>query len=223
MRTHEERATRKYLRNAVVDARRNEVPLVLIGSYARGTSTHELSDIDVLMVSEQMTEPAPDAIHIVSLSEEQLAERVSRGDDFAQWALRFGVPLTCRKTWTQLVTRLLNDAPWPSTARKLEQLSRRLAVAEDLLEMGDVDAAREESGSALNLVSRALLLHEGSFPLSSPELPMQLRHRGDGELANAIERFRSEGFTTKEDVARLLELIRQRSADLRESDSAGPG
>lgn len=217
MRTQADRAARKYLRQALVDARRREVPLVLLGSYARGTSARALSDIDVLVLGDQRHDTAPDVVHVVRLSPKQLADRVHRGDDFAQWALRFGVPLTCREQWAQLADRLLGDAPWPSTERKLDQFTRRLAVAEDLLGMGDVDAAREEAGSALNLVSRAALLNAGSFPLSTPELPAQLHRIGERELAQAIDAFRSGAVTIEEDVGSLIALIRSRADGLRDA------
>jgi predicted nucleotidyltransferase len=214
MRTQADRAARKYLRRAVVEARRDQVPLVLLGSYARRTSTSNVSDVDVLVLDGRRLGPTPEAVHVVRLSKEQLVHRVRRGDDFTQWALRYGVPLTCRKEWSQLADQLLVDAPWPRTERKLEQLGHRLAVAEDLLGMGDVDAAREESGSALNLVSRAGLLGVGHFPLSTPELPEQLRKVGERELAQAIDAFRSGGITTKAEVGELIGLIRWKAADL---------
>lgn len=209
-----ERANRKQLRTAIVEARRTKVPLVLLGSYARGTSTRALSDIDLLVIGDQTTGTAADALHIVWLSGEQLADRVRRGDDFAQWALRFGVPLTCREAWAQLVDRLLGGAPWPSTERKLEQLARRIAVADDLVEMGDIEAAREEVGSALNLIARAVLLDAGTFPLSTPELPAQLRSNGDAGLAHGIEASRAGQVTTEEDLRGLLALIRKTAGRL---------
>ncbi len=214
MNTRREGAARKGLRRAVIEARRNDIPLVLVGSYARGTSTRALSDIDVLVLGDHELVTKADPVHVVRLSEEELADRVRRGDDFAQWALRFGVPLTCGDEWTHVAEKLLEHAPWPSTQRKLDQLARRVTVAEDLLRMGDVGAAREEAGSALNLVSRARLLHAGEYPFSTPELPEQLRAIGEDSLAAAIDDFRSGAVTAESEVERLLELIRGKGADL---------
>lgn len=214
MRTQVEGAARKSLRRTLMEARRNDIPLVLLGSYARGKATPALSDIDVLVLGDHGLATMSDPVHVVSLSQEQLAERVRGGDDFAQWALRFGVPLTCRDEWAHLAEKLLENAPWPSAQRKLDQLARRLDVAEDLLRMGDVDAASEEAGSALNLVARARLLNAGEYPFSTPELPDQLCAIGDDALAAAIGKFRSGAVTAASAVQNLIELIRAKAADV---------
>lgn len=222
MRTPTERAALKYLKRAVVHARRANVPLVLVGSYARGKATTGLSDVDVLIVGDEVVDSVPDAVHVVRLSRDQLVERLEQGDDFAQWALRFGVPLTCRKQWTERAEELLRSAPWPSVDRKLRQLGRRVSVVEDLVRMGDGDAAREEVGVALNLASRALLLGAGVFPLSTPELLDQLSAIGENGLATALAEFRAGEIDSAEDVASLLRLIKDRRAGLSTATGASP-
>ena len=63
-------------------------------------------------------------------------------------------------------------------------------MAFELLEVGDVDAASEELLFAASHVARAVLLKQGVFPLSRPELPSQLKDVDPslaGLLAELIE------------------------------------
>jgi hypothetical protein len=63
---------------------------------------------------------------------------------------------------------------------------KRISVALELLEVGDVDAASEELMFAASHVARATLLQHGVFPLSRPELPSQLQTIDPG-LARLLE------------------------------------
>ena len=59
-------------------------------------------------------------------------------------------------------------------------------MALDLLAVGDVEAASEELMFAVTHVARAILLKEGVFPLSRPELPAQLRD-SEPDIARLLE------------------------------------
>lgn len=209
-----ERAVKKFLWRAIAAARDRHTPLVLLGSYSRGTAIQGVSDIDLLLVDGDRAERVPESVHLIRLTRQQLEERVGQGDDFAQWALRYGRPITCRQDWAGLAERLLRDAPWPSVHRKLEQLKKRLTLAEDLLEMGDIEAAQEETGSALNLLARAMLLSSERFPLSGPELSSQLRSIGEHDLARQLDRLRSPLGSDGTVLSAVLTEVRQKVAKL---------
>lgn len=208
--TTQERAARKFLWRAIDEARSRDIQLVLVGSYARGTSTHAISDVDLVMIDGDAFDEVPTGLHLVRMSRDDLTERVAAGDDFAQWALRYGTALTRKNEWSRLADELLDGAPWPRVERKLKQLQKRFELFADLLEMGDLDAAREEASSALNLTARALLLQARHFPLSSPELPDQLRAIGEHKLAEMLEWLRSDPEQSTTRLERINTLVRSK-------------
>ncbi len=163
-----------------------ERPVVLIGSHARRTQVSPTSDIDVLVLDTASPMLPPANIQVITIAPEEFRRRVLNGDDFALWALRFGVPLSGNRVWQELRQEVMADAPWPSSASNQARALRRVRAAEALLEMGDLPAAQEETLFALSHVARAELLASGVFPLSRPELPLQLAESGKSELAAAL-------------------------------------
>lgn len=161
--------------------------VVLVGSVARGTRNSPAGDLDVLILDGTHSKVLMPGLQVTVLSSSALADRVISGDDFAQWALRFGVPIRGRSKWTELKTQLLERAPWPEPQRKQEQASKRIERARDLLEMGDEHAAQEELMYAASHLARATLLEKRVFPLSRPELAAQLKRVEHPELAELLE------------------------------------
>src|ERR671910_786278 len=121
-------AERKYLRRLVAAMPRGH-PVVLVGSWARGTAVSPWSDIDVLVVGEGEPTLAPSRLQVMVMSSAELRRRLMTGDDFPHWALRFGVPLSGRKAWESLREELLPEAPWPDSDRKLLQARRKWEAA----------------------------------------------------------------------------------------------
>ncbi len=162
--------------------------VVLIGSWARGTQSEATSDIDIL-VGLPAGRRCPSAIrmHAICLSSRELEERTSAGDDLALWCLKFGIPLSGRSTWHRLKERLLKNGVQPRPQPKLDLATSQFSYAEELLEMGDVEASQEELKVGLGHLSRALLITRGVFPLSRPEIPHQLRSIGEEGLARLLD------------------------------------
>ncbi len=181
---------RKYLRGLLWSSPPGS-PIVLVGSWARGTSNARWSDIDVLVMGDHDGPLPPPRIQVITITQEELRCRVHAGDDFAQWALRFGVPLAGRHTWDELRKQLLSDAPWPKAALQHKRARKKLKTASDLFRMGDLPAAEEEIRFALSHLARAELLHRRIFPLSRQELPVQLREAGKPRLAEMLARANS--------------------------------
>ena len=181
---------RVYLSRLVMRPAPEDGMLVLIGSWARGVRDDSTSDVDIVQLNGEPVCDVPSYIQMIYLSDDSLRRRVLEGDDFPQWVLRFGVPLTRRHQWNRL-QQLVLDVGWPSIERKWHQAKRRLEVAEELLDMGDVDAARQELLCTWHLTARLLLLSCKVFPLSRPELAAQLRRFGRDAFA-AIPRTLAE-------------------------------
>lgn len=200
---------RKYLRG-LLGMLPSKDPVVLVGSWARGAAASEWSDIDILVVSDVRPSLPPPRIHVIVIPRAEFERRLLEGDDFPQWALRFGVPLAGRRAWARLRSRLLQAAPWPGSYRKIHQAMRKLRTAEDLLHMGDSDAAEEEIRFGLSHIARAELLSHNVFPLSRPELAQQLKGIGDSALAQMMNRANDASPMNEAEIKEALELLRNR-------------
>lgn len=204
---------RKFL-GALIRSLPSNTPVVLVGSWARGTVIADLSDIDVLVIADQPTPTPPAEVQVILLPEERFRDRLRRGDDFPQWALRFGLPLSGRKRWRELSDSLLQDAPWPSVGRKLGQADHKLFAVRDLLEMGDMPAAEEELRFALSHIARALLLSRHVFPLSRPELPEQLVQADLPSFARYLRRLNTPKPLARAEITLLAGAAERRANEL---------
>ncbi|HEY6768900.1 MAG TPA: HEPN domain-containing protein [Candidatus Sulfotelmatobacter sp.] len=76
---------------------------------------------------------------------------------------------------------------WPDWRKKIRHAARRLTLAATLLETGDLEAAAEEMLYAVSHTARAVLLKNGIFPLSRPEIIGQLRDSGHEHLGTLLQ------------------------------------
>ena len=152
--------------------------VVLVGSAARGVRTY-CSDVDVLVLNEdgkRVTLKRPGDTHLQQDSRCRFQQRLADGDDYPAWALRFGVPLRdADGWWAEQVAAERATPHWPDWCPKVAHARKRLHLALEMLEIGDIDAAAEELLLAASHVARAVLLRAHTFPLSRPELPGQLQ------------------------------------------------
>jgi predicted nucleotidyltransferase len=199
-------AERKYLRGLLMSTPAT-YPVVLVGSWARGTASSRWSDIDVLVVGEHDGPVPPPRIQLITMTQAELGQRVAAGNDFAQWALRFGHPLRNRHQWDDLKSQLLAKAPWPAREAQIKHARKKLKTSHDLLAMGDISAAEEEVRFALSHVARAELLARRVFPLSRQELPRQLRDVYQKQLADMMETANSPTPMTASEVQTALSLV----------------
>ena len=151
--------------------------VVVIGSAARGAMSGR-SDIDVLVLRDdhhRILIERPGNIHLQQESRLRFLDRLKDGDDYPGWALRFGVPIRDPDGWwAERVADELSAPHWPDWRPKVNHARKRLSIALELLGVGDVEAASEELMFAVSHIARAILLKQGVFPLSRPELPEQL-------------------------------------------------
>ena len=163
--------------------------VVLVGSCARGV-THRSSDVDVLVLHDdghRIRMKRPGDIHLQQDSRSRFLRRLEDGDDYPGWALRFGTPLRDPDGWwAKHAAAEIASPHWPDWCPKVEQARKRMKMASELLDVGDLDAASEELLFAASHVARATLLRDGVFPLSRPELPSQL-DTVDSSLGRLLE------------------------------------
>jgi len=181
----------------------SDCAVVLIGSAARGCRT-EHSDIDILLIStEKITSlPLISGYHIKFETEADFMRRLAAGEDFEAWCVRLGVPLVDRAVWSRIKAVAVDV--WPRWELKVLHGVRRLLLASQLSEMGDLFAAKEELVFALGHIARGLLLKTGTFPLSRPELAGQVRSLGYVHLADLHERLRIGETPSPEEITLAL-------------------
>ena len=203
---HARLAERRYLRRVLrsLTAAGDSGVLLLVGSAARRTRIEPSSDLDLVVLGDADLPPAPVGIQIRQTTTSEFEDRARAGDDFSQWALRFGIPLHGRREWGELVRRLGDGLPWPDQRVNVARAEARIADAGALLEMGDLDAAQEQVYFAISQVARARLLEAGVFPRSRPELAGQVGQLGDSQLAEAL---RIESWANPLPQSQVEELI----------------
>ena len=162
--------------------------VVLVGSAARGAMSPR-SDIDVLVLhpdEQRIRLGRPGDIHLQQDSRSRFLKRLADGDDYPGWALRLGLPLRDPDDWwARHAAAELASPHWPNWQPKVDHARKRLRMATALLDLDDLDAASEELLFAASHVGRAILLKSGTFPLSRPEMPSQLK-RADAHLAELL-------------------------------------
>ena len=163
------------------------ISVILIGSVARSTQTSQ-SDLDLLVVGDRLpvVSRRPDRLHVQILTTPQFIERLRAGDDFASWCVRYGVPLLTSDGWLQIVNSP-EAKTWPDWRKKIRHAARRLTLAATLLEANDIAASAEEMLYGVSHTARAILLKNGVFPLSRPEIIQQLKDGNQEHLAVLLQ------------------------------------
>ena len=151
--------------------------VVLVGSGARGTMNGR-SDVDILVLHDdgrRIRLERPGDVHVQQDSRWRFLRRLEDGDDYPGWALRFGILIhDSDGWWAKHVAAEVDNPHWPDWRAKMGHAKKRMCLASQMLDVGDIDAASEELMFAASHVARAALLKHGVFPLSRPELPSQL-------------------------------------------------
>jgi hypothetical protein len=161
----------------------------LTGSTARRRRT-AISDLDYHIVGARRrpeVNDLPGEVDIVTTTTVRFHQQLIKGDDFAQWTLRYGYILHDSGPMRDAIKLLVARDLWPSPAAKLARLPDHRREAERLLTMSDRDAAQQQIRAMLTTAARGLLLAGGVFPLARSELPRQLEHLGHVALAGQLE------------------------------------
>jgi predicted nucleotidyltransferase len=165
----------------------SQFAVILVGSVARNAATAQ-SDLDLVVVAEEALdiERVGERLHVQSFTEVGYLERLREGDDFVAWCVRYGIPIVNSVIWDRIVNST-EAQTWPEWRLKIEHAARRLLLANDLLLLGDEDAAAEELTYAVSHVGRSLLLKQHIFPLSRPEMIAQLANAGHAPLSKILQ------------------------------------
>lgn len=190
-----------------------EPTVLLMGSAARGSMTLR-SDIDLLVITSNPLNRilTPPRIHLHPKTRADFLKSLRDGDELVSWAVRFAAPLRDSTGWWQEVSK--SRTSWPDWRQKLVHIAKRLRTAQIAIKDGDKDASEEELVMAASHCGRAILLQVESFPLSRPELPMQLSQVGEQALSDILSRL-MQGGVNLDEMKKMFAMLRKLHRRLR--------
>lgn len=167
----------------------NTAALLAIGSMVRRSSP--VNDVDLVYIV-RLGRPRfrthPLDVDIRVYGAQEVGNLLSGGHDLLSWCLRYGY-LICQHShfWSSLKHEWKDRVPLPNPEVAERRTAQAQRTYEQLLELGDSDAAHEQLVSLLTHRAWASLLRNNVHPASRPELPDQLRSVGEHSLANSLE------------------------------------
>ncbi|MYC85486.1 MAG: hypothetical protein F4X18_08220 [Acidimicrobiia bacterium] len=147
-------------------------------------------DLDLVIIHRarypELPRPSID-VDVRYYEETDVLRRLASGHDYLSWTVRYGRVLFERDGWwTRLAADWRHRLLLPSAAEARERADRARRIYDDLMVIGDYDAAAEIRLSMLTFLARAALSSAGVFPRSRPELPDQLREIDDHDAADRL-------------------------------------
>jgi len=184
----------------------NTAALLAIGSLARGAGP--VNDVDLVYIV-RLGRPRfrthPLDVDIRVYEAQEVGGLLSEGHDLLSWCLRYGF-LICEhnRFWSNLKHEWKDRVPLPNPAVAEQRAVQAQRTYEQLLELGDSDAAHEQLVTLLTHRAWASLLRNNVHPASRPELPDQLRSVGEQSLANSLEQaLRERAKRANEDIGAI--------------------
>lgn len=167
----------------------NTAALLAIGSIVRRATP--VNDVDLVYICRAARPrfcPHPLDVDIRIYAAQEVGDLLSTGHDLLSWCVRFGY-LVCEHDhfWTTLRQSWKDRVPLPNPAVAEQRAAQAQHRYEQLLNLGDIDAAHDQLISLLTHRAWASLLRHNVHPASRPELPDQLRALGEHSLANVLQ------------------------------------
>lgn len=182
---------RAWTLDAVERARSDEAIEAIVASGSAVREVESSADLDLVLVYRGrrpgLTRPPID-VDLRQYEQDDVSTKLASGHDYLSWTVRFGCVLFERDAWWTRLRAEWNDRlalPSASEARKRARETKR--HYENMLAVGDRDAAAELLVSMLTHLARAALSDGGVFPQSRPELARQLRGIGEEALADRLD------------------------------------
>lgn len=158
----------------------------LTGSTARARRT-AISDLDYHVIGlRPRYDDLPEDVDVYATDVERFWTKLREGDDMVHWTLRFACILHDSGVFREGLAAVEREGLWPDPGRHLARLPRIAELTDQLIEMGDRDAALDQLRAGLTSLARASLLTAGVFPLARSELPLQLETIRERDLAAAL-------------------------------------
>ena len=169
-----------------VESNANILAVIAMGSAVRPDVTS--LDLDLVVIckkSASLVCRPPMEVDVRKFDAADVRKEIQSGNDLLGWSVKFGVILFERsRFWTNILQECSNNLPFPSAeiARKRAEVTKQRV--QELIRIGDMEAALEQKISYYTHLARAALIEHGVYPASRPELPTQLRATGEVVLAD---------------------------------------
>lgn len=183
-------AARAWTLGAVAEAERDGAIDAIVASGSAVRDVEHSEDLDLVLVYRQRRPVLPKPPIEVDLQQHERGEAVRKleaGHDYLSWTVRHGRALFERDGWWSRLRGEWNDRlSLPSAAEARERAGKAERRRDEMLAIGDRDAAADLEIAMLTYLARAALGEVGVFPLSRPELAGQLRGIGERRLAERL-------------------------------------
>lgn len=162
--------------------------VVASGSAVRDVEQSDDLDLLVVFATRRPSLPrAPLDVDLRLYEETELLCKLEAGHDYLSWTIRYGHVLFEREAWwTRLSEAWIDRLVLPSADDARERARKAKRLYDDVVAIGDHDAAAELRVSMLTNLARAALTSAGVFPKSRPELAEQLRGINNQALADRL-------------------------------------
>lgn len=184
-------AARAWTLETVERAQRDETVDAIVASGSAVREVEVSDDLDLVLVYRrhrpQLARPPID-VDLRQYERDEVPGKLGTGHDYLSWTVRFGRVLFERDAWwTRLRTQWNGRLALPSASEARKRAHKTKRHYDDMLAVGDGDAASELLVSMLTHLARAALSEGGRFPKSRPELAGQLRGIGEQALADQLD------------------------------------
>ena len=184
-------AARAWSLGALEHARSDETIEAVVASGSAVREVEISEDLDLVLVHRGRRPDLPRPPIDVDLRQyerDDVPKKLADGHDYLSWTVRFGRVLFERDAWwTRLRTEWDDRLALPSASEARKRARKTKRHYEDMIAVGDRDAAAELLVSMLTHLARAALSGGGVFPQSRPELARQLRDIGEEALADRLD------------------------------------
>ena len=184
-------AARAWTLDALERARSDETIEAVVASGSAVREVEISEDLDLVLVHRGRRPDLPRPPIDVDLRQyerDDVPKKLADGHDYLAWTVRFGRVLFERDAWwTRLRTEWDDRLALPSASEARKRARKTKRHYEDMIAVGDRDAAAELLVSMLTHLARAALSGGGVFPQSRPELARQLRDIGEEGLADRLD------------------------------------
>ena len=181
---------REWTLQAVRTARSNEAATAVVASGSTVRDVEYSDDLDLVMVYRNHPPDLrrrPIDVDLRLYEQAAVLQKLAAGDDYLSWTVRYGHALFERDAWWTRLYADWNDRLTPPSAVEARAgADRTRTLYDEMLSIGDLDAAAELRISMLTHLARAALSKAGVFPKSRPELSEQLRSIGEQTLADRL-------------------------------------
>lgn len=184
-------AARAWTLDALKRARSDETIEAVVASGSAVREVEISDDLDLVLVyrGRRPALPRPPIdVDLRQYEQDDVSKKLAAGHDYLSWTVRFGRALFERNAWwTRLWAEWNDRIPLPSATEARKRARKTKRHYDNVLAVGDRDAAAELQVSMLTHLARAALSSAAVFPRSRPELPGQLRGIGEKALADQLD------------------------------------